>query len=110
MGVDVSDEVWDDFHTVVNMTSRELAEWLRTESATEETEELPDQVGPETGRRVVQILGKRRLDLTEDDVAVMRRVIDTVRSQRVPELDPKAGDDQWRRHLMDVGHNPLKPS
>ena len=29
----VDDELWEEFHRVVNMTSRELEEWLRTHSA-----------------------------------------------------------------------------
>jgi len=27
---EIEDELWDEFHRVVNMTSRELADWLRT--------------------------------------------------------------------------------
>ncbi|MDQ0841274.1 MULTISPECIES: DUF3140 domain-containing protein [unclassified Streptomyces] len=106
----VSTELWDEFHTVVNMTSRELQEWLSVESAAEETEELPDQAGPPTGRKVLEILGKRRTDLTADDARVMQRVCDVVRSQRNAEMDPKAGDANWRHSLMNIGHDPLKPA
>lgn len=105
----VSAELWDEFHTVVNMTSRELQEWLNVEAAGEETEQLPDQAGHPTGRRVLEILGKRRADLTDDDVNVMRRVCDIVRSQREAQADPKAGGTQWRHGLMSIGHDPLKP-
>ena len=37
------DDLWNEFHAVVNMTSRELDEWLMTRSAGEESEALPDQ-------------------------------------------------------------------
>lgn len=100
--------VWDEFHTVVNMTSRELRDWLATASANEEAEALPDQVRPETGRRVLEILSKRRTDVTADDVEVMRHVVDVVRTVHP---DPDGGDvddDAWRRRLMNVGHDPLK--
>ncbi|WP_369687752.1 DUF3140 domain-containing protein [Streptomyces somaliensis] len=43
-------------HAVVNMTSRELQEWLSTQAAGE-TEELPTAPG-RTGRRVLEILGR----------------------------------------------------
>jgi tetrahydromethanopterin S-methyltransferase subunit H len=79
----VSDEVWYGFHQVVNMTSRELEEWLRTESAGERTEAMPDQAGNPVGAQVVHILGKRRADLTDDDIEVMVAV---------------------------TGHDPLKPA
>ncbi|HZG03060.1 MAG TPA: DUF3140 domain-containing protein [Streptomyces sp.] len=103
------DELWGRFHTVVNMTSRELSEWLRTRSAGQETEELPDQAGTENGRRVLEILGKRRVDLTDDDVRVMRKVVDTVTSERGADLEPTAGQPNWRHRLMTLGHDPLKP-
>jgi hypothetical protein len=107
--VEVSDELWQDFHTVVNMTSRELEDWLRVEAADEDTEALPDQAGPHLGRRVLEILGKRRVDLNPDDVEVMETVVDRVRSERREDLEPTAGDEAWRHRLMRIGHDPLKP-
>ncbi len=105
----VEDELWEDFHRVVNMTSRELRDWLAVQGAGEETEALPDQAGPELGHRVLAILGKRRADLTPDDVEVMDRVVEMVVAERGPELEPTAGEDSWRRSLMNLGHDPLKP-
>ncbi|MBH5338673.1 DUF3140 domain-containing protein [Streptomyces pactum] len=110
MAAQVSAELWDEFHTVVNMTSRELQDWLSVQAAGEDTEEPPDQAGSPTGRRVLEILGKRRTDLTEDDVEVMRRVCEIVRTQRNAELDPEAGGAGWRHRLMNIGHDPLKPA
>ena len=110
MAADVDDDLWQDFHTVVNMTSRELEDWLRTRSADEDAEALPDEAGSPTGRHVVAILGKRRTDLTPDDARVMRNVVDRVRSQRRDDLEPEAGDDAWRHRLMTLGHDPLKPA
>lgn len=106
----VTDELWTEFHTVVNMTSRELVDWLRTQAATEEAEALPDQAGRSLGQRVAAVLAKRRSDLTDDDVAAMTKVVDIVRSERREDLEPTAGDDRWRHRLMDVGHDPLKPA
>ena len=106
----VSEELWEDFHRVVNMTSRELEEWLRTRSADEDTESLPDQSGTETGRHVVQILGKRRTDLTDDDARVMQNVVDRVLAERREDLEPTAGEAHWRHRLMSMGHDPLKPA
>jgi hypothetical protein len=108
--VEVDSALWDEFHRVVNMSSRELADWLRTRSADEEAEKLPDQAGTETGRRVLHILQKRRVDLTEDDEKTMRRVIDRIHAQRRDDLEPTAGQENWRHRLMTIGHDPLKPS
>jgi hypothetical protein len=109
MSAEVDDELWQEFHTVVNMTSRELEDWLRTRSADEDSEALPDEAGTPTGQHVVQILGKRRGDLTDDDARVMRRVVERVRAQRRDDLEPTAGDAAWRHRLMSLGHDPLKP-
>jgi hypothetical protein len=106
----VSDELWEEFHRVVNMTSRELSDWLRVQSADEETEALPDQSGNALGQQVLGVLGKRRRDLTDDDVDTMTTVVDIVHRERRADLEPTAGDDAWRRRLMAIGHDPLKPS
>lgn len=103
------DELWNEFHAVVNMTARELDDWLKTRFAGEHTEELPDQAGTANGRRVLEILGKRRVDLTEDDIRVMRKVIDTITSERGVDMEPTAGQPNWRHRLMSLGHDPLKP-
>jgi len=106
----VVDEItWENFHRVVNMTSRELQAWLAVEGAGETTEALPDQAGPALGHRVLEILGKRKADLTEDDVSVMRQVVDEVVAQRGEELDAPVDADEERRRLMDLGHDALKP-
>jgi len=106
----ISDELWQEFHDVVNMTSRELSDWLRTEA----TGELTADDGPlpelEVGEQVVAILGKRRTDLTGDDIDTMQQVVDQVRTIRGDEPEPEAYDDDVRRMLMSFGHDPLKPA
>lgn len=106
----VSDELWEEFHRVVNMTSRELIDWLMVRSADENAEALPDQAGTETGQHVVQILGKRRTDLTDKDAAVMEKVVRKVHEERRDDLEPTAGQAAWRHKLMTLGHDPLKPA
>lgn len=103
------DALWEDFHRVVNMTSAELADWLRVRDSGELTEPLPDDAGPPLGQHVLAILQKRRTDLTEDDLRVMRKVVDTVTSQADLENEPQADDTRLRHRLMTVGHDPLKP-
>ncbi|MDT9694943.1 DUF3140 domain-containing protein [Streptomyces sp. P17] len=104
------DALWEDFHRAVNMTSQELAAWLRVSDASEETEPLPEHAGTPTGQHVLAILQKRRTDLTDDDIQVMYEVVDTVAQQADVENEPEAAQDTPRRHrLMSLGHDPLKP-
>jgi hypothetical protein len=104
----VDDELWQEFHEAVNMSSRELADWLRTRGAGMDVEEVPDRAGPAIGRQVVDVLGRRRTDLSPADLDVMTAVVDRVRAQRGDEPSPAAGSDEWRHALMDLGHDPLR--
>ncbi|MEV5148737.1 DUF3140 domain-containing protein [Streptomyces sp. NPDC052727] len=108
-----TEALWEDFHRVVNMTSAELAAWLKVRDAHEETEPLPEEAGTPTGQHVLAILRKRRTDLTDDDIRVMHEVVDTVGDLVDPENEPepeKTPEDTRRRHrLMTLGHDPLKP-
>jgi len=104
---DVDDQLWQEFHQAVNMSSRELRDWLRTESAGSGTESLPDHSGPELGRTVLAVLGKRRTDLEADDIEAMRTVVAEVFAAHT-EGEPTAGNPEWRHRLMSLGHDPLK--
>ncbi|MBC7271162.1 MULTISPECIES: DUF3140 domain-containing protein [Streptomyces] len=103
------DTLWEDFHRVVNMTSNELATWLRVSDADEDTEPLPDHAGEPMGQHVLAILQKRRMDLTDDDIEVMYEVVDTVSAEADLENEPEAEQTRRRHHLMSLGHDPLKP-
>lgn len=108
----VDEELWNEFHRVVNMTSRELSEWLMTRTAGEDGEVAAGTqggVGTPTGEQVLSILAKRRTDLTADDERVMRNVVLRVTEQRRDDLEPTAGEAHWRHRLMSMGHDPLKP-
>jgi hypothetical protein len=100
---------WDSFHEVINMTSEELGAWLLTEGPREGVSPAgPGSALPELGRRVVELLRKRKVDLTERDADVMEQVVDFVLTQ---EADGPAGtetDEEWRRSLMTVGHDPMR--
>jgi hypothetical protein len=107
-----ADLAWEDFHRVVNMTSDELRTWLLTDASGEEAFPAPG-AGPgvsELGARVVDVLRKRKVDLTEGDADVMRQVVDYV-EDRLENRPPNAErNEEWRHALMTVGHDPLRPS
>ncbi|WP_067486389.1 DUF3140 domain-containing protein [Actinomadura hibisca] len=102
--------LWDDFHRTVNMTSEELRAWLLTDASGEDALPAdPDMKVPELGKRVVEILRKRKVDLTSDDVADMRQVVEHADELLEKEPPDGAQDERWRHALMTVGHDPLKP-
>lgn len=103
-------ELWLEFHRVVNMSSGELASWLHTQSVNSSAENLPHQAGTPTGHQVLQMLDKRRTDLTPDDLQLMRRVIRQVHVERRGNRTAVAGRVDWRHRLMSLGHDPFKPA
>ncbi|MFC4909115.1 DUF3140 domain-containing protein [Actinomadura gamaensis] len=105
-----TEQLWDDFHRLVNMSSEELREWLMTDASGETA--LPADPGsglPELGARVVELLRKRKVDLTGGDVETMRRVVEHVEERLENHPANRATDPAWRHDLMCVGHDPLKP-
>lgn len=129
------DQVWNQFHATVNMTSPELRAWLLTSASGEEAfGPDPDLRLEELGRGVLHVLGKRRTDLTPADAEVMSQVVRLVEqwlaeppsvAGAVADSDGAVGSDGadgadgsnaaagsdvavWRHRLMSVGHDPLK--
>lgn len=104
------EELWEEFHGLVNMSSEELRRWLLTEVSGENAfADDPDRLLPELGEHVLKILGKRKGDLTGADTEVMRRVVDQVRGRLGSPPRDGVSNDGWRRALMTLGHDPLKP-
>jgi hypothetical protein len=101
-----------DFHEAVNMTPAELERWLATEESQSvgwQHEGETESVGHQSGRRIVEILRRRQADLTEDDLAHMRKVTGYVH-RHLTQGGPAEGveSSRWRYSLMNWGHDPLK--
>lgn len=106
--VDVA-QLWDDFHSCVNINSEKFRIWLMTEGSNEEG--FPDNSAlnmSARGRSILGILGKRRTDLTNDDLEVMITTVEDIRALLDRRPAAGASDDRWRRALMDLGHDPLQ--
>jgi hypothetical protein len=106
------DEVWDDWQDAVNMTPKELEDWLATDeskSVGDTGGEGSESTGHASGRRIVTILRTKKADLTDDDVAHMKKVVGYVHrhaKQGGPADDKE--HSKWRYSLMNWGNDPLK--
>jgi hypothetical protein len=105
------DDVWDDWQQAVTMTAKELEDWLRTDESKSvgDTGGDGESTGHASGRRIVEILRTKKADLTDDDVAHMRKVVGYVhrhRAQGGPDEDK--AHSKWRYSLMNWGDDPLK--
>lgn len=102
-------ELWDEFHRVVNMTSRELAHWLGAHPEKAPPQPRAARAGSPSGLDVLRLLSRRRADLTEADLQLMRTVVRRVNTERRGDHE-SGGWATWRNRLMSLGHDPLKPS
>src|SRR5919112_4184485 len=90
----------DEFGDAVNMTRKELEDWLGTEESQSVGQGNGESKDHESGRKIVEILEKNKSDYTDDDIDHMRRVVSYVhrhQSQK-PEGDMKGS--KWRRSLL----------
>jgi hypothetical protein len=102
-------EAWENFHTLVNMSSPEIRDWLlNTPDGVDTYAPEPDIDIHALGLQVLQIKDKRRTDLTSTDLDTMREVSDLIRGrlENAPESD--INDDPWRDTLMTLGHDPTR--
>jgi len=104
--------IYEDFNEAVNMTPKELEDWLETDESrdvgfTHEGES--EAVGHKSGRRIVEIRHGKKAELDDDDYAHMKTVVGYV--HRHLEQGGPADDKEhsrWRWSLMNWGHDPLK--
>jgi hypothetical protein len=111
MADDDRDTVRREFAEAVNMTAGELADWLGSDESQAVGQKDGDEesTGHASGRRIVELLRTKAADLTDDDLAHMRKVHGYV--QRHLAQEPAKEDvetSRWRYSLMNWGHDPLK--
>jgi hypothetical protein len=102
------DDVWDDWKSAVNMTAKELEQWLDTDESKSVGQGEGESTGHKSGRRIVDILGTKKDDLSDDDVAHMRKVVGYVHRHLAQRPDGDVSETAWRYSLMNWGHDPLK--
>ncbi len=104
------EQVIEEFDEVVNMSRKELEDWLETEESKEVGQKDGDSEskGHESGRKIVEVLEKDESDYTEDDIDHMRRVVSYVHRHQAQKPKGNIEDSNWRYSLMNWGHDPLK--
>ena len=113
---DERQEIYDTFNDGVNMTPKELEEWLETEESkdagwTGGDDSGGETVGHKSGRRILEIKDTKKDDLTEDDYDHMNKVngyIGRHTKQRPDHPDDELKDMTWTHSLKNWGHDPLK--
>lgn len=106
------EETWSAFRDLVNMTPAQLEDFLGTaeSKAVGYKQDGDDEsVGHRSGRRIIEIKGKKKADLTEADWSHMAKTVGYIKrhlAQGGPEHDRE--HSPWRYSLMNWGHDPSK--
>jgi hypothetical protein len=103
-------QIIEEFDEAVNMTPKELEEWLQTEESKSvgQSDGGGESKGHESGRKIVEILGKNKTDYTDDDIDHIRRVVSYVHRHQSQKPEGDVKNSNWRRSLLNWGHDPLK--
>ena len=107
------EKVTSDFKSVVNMTANKLEEWLKTEESRKvgyKDDGKGESVGHHSGHRIVEILGKKKVDYDDDDLRHMAKVVGYVHRHLAQKPEGDIKETPWRYSLMNWGHDPLKKS
>lgn len=101
--------LWNEFHTLVNMPSPELRDWLlNTPDGVDSYLSEPGVEPHALGEQVLQILEKRRGDLTDADIATMRRVNVEIGEMLANAPADDVNNGPWRDSLRTLGHDPTR--
>jgi hypothetical protein len=107
---DDRNRIIDDFNEAVNMTPRELEDWLETDESKSvgQSDGGGESKGHESGRMIVEIKRKNKSDYTDDDIEQMKRVVSYVHRHRGQGPKDDVENSKWRYSLMNWGNDPLK--
>ena len=101
-----------EFQEAVNMSPAELERWLETaesQAVGQKQDRAGESTGHAEGRRIVELLRTKKADLTDDDLAHMRKVHGYVgRHLAQQPAKEDVEHSRWRYSLMNWGHDPLK--
>ena len=106
------------FKDAVNMTPAALRKWLGTEDSRsvgmlpgggrKDADGPGESVGHHMGERILEIKASKAADLTDADLADMRKVVGYVHRHMAQRPEGDVTDSRWRKSLMNWGHDPLK--
>lgn len=109
MNADDRDETYRDFDDAVNMTPAALEKWLDSaDSKAVGQKKGGESTGHASGRRIIGLLRTKKADLSDADLAHMRKVVGYVHRHLAQRPSGDVTETPWRYSLMNWGHDPLR--
>lgn len=101
---------YTEFTDAVNLTASELEKWLQTAESkgVGQKSDGGESTGHESGRRIVELLRKKKSEFDDDDYAHMRKVVGYAHRHLAQRPSGDVEHSAWRYSLMNWGHDPCK--
>lgn len=103
-------DIYQEFTDAVNMKPGELSKWLESPDSkvVGQHKQGGESVGHASGRRIIDLLRRKKAELTESDYAHMRKVVGYVHRHMAQRPSGDITHTKWRYSLMNWGHDPLR--
>ncbi|MFV9633558.1 DUF3140 domain-containing protein [Mycobacterium neumannii] len=107
---DDRDATYAEFTDTVNMTAGELEKWLGAAESKNvgQKSDGGESTGHASGRRIVELLRKKKSELNDDDYTHMRKVVGYAHRHLAQRPNGDIESSAWRYSLMNWGHDPCK--
>jgi len=102
-------ETYTEFRKLVNMAPTELEKWLDTEESNSTGQDSGDgeSIGHKSGKKIIDIKGKKKEDLTDADYEHMHKVVSYI-SRHLAQKPATVEGSNWLYSLKNWGHDPEK--
>lgn len=99
-----------EFEEAVNMSAKEIEDWLETDESKSVGQENSDGKikGRESGKHIVKILNKNKSNYTDEDFERIKKVVAYVHRHLAQKPSSDIESSNWRYSLMNWGHDPCK--
>jgi hypothetical protein len=103
-------DTYREFTEAVNMKPGELGNWLETDQSKTVGWHKGggESVGHDSGRKIINLLRRKKSELTDADYKHMRKVIGYVHRHMAQRPSGDVRATKWRYSLMNWGHDPLR--
>ncbi|MFP4091025.1 MAG: DUF3140 domain-containing protein [Cyclobacteriaceae bacterium] len=110
MASDEKQEIYQDFSDNINMSPKEIEDWLDTEKSKSVGIDSGDgeSKGRKSAKKIIDIRRKKKADLTDRDYEHMKKVNAYVKRHSAQKPSGDIKDSNWRYSLKNWGHDPCK--
>jgi len=101
------------FHSLINLSPDELADWLDTEDSWNTGQILPGETeatGHKAGREIEDMMRNGKGEFGEKEIALMRRTVSFIKrhgAQKERMQTKNIENSRWRHSLLNWGHGKI---